>query len=312
MVINSLEEACKSLGAIHISQYDEKLFRERTEIERTTNNYDFKDSWKYVIQASRYFPYVIENQSNLLILGAKKDKSAIVIPNYFVRSYNDLSEMVQGIIDKTNLSIILKNVSLEEVESLRKVGFDMYSEKEFWDKSCKYDDQTFPQRIVNIEKLLDLKGGKYKNLRRVLRLFKKNNPNILVSRYIEKDHKKSISRLLKNRDLEIEAFSEAYQAILKMDLNGNDHCQILKTNDVIGFSLSDKISKSCVAFSTIIHDSSIPNLSSFIAYETAKIAQIQGYKYFNFQGSETKGLDQWKRKFNPQISLEKTHMILNP
>ena len=78
---------------------------------------------------------------------------------------------------------------------------------------------------------------------------------------------------------------------------------------VVGFTLLDRISEQCVAYNALIYDADVLQLSYRITLESARVAVESGYKFFNLQGSETVSLDQWKRKFNPAISIHKTHLV---
>ena len=51
----------------------------------------------------------------------------------------------------------------------------------------------------------------------------------------------------------------------------------------------------------------------YLAYEGMMyvINNYQKIKFFSIQGSENKGQNFFKKRFNPIISIEKTHLILS-
>ncbi|MDP2926312.1 MAG: hypothetical protein Q8N99_08090 [Nanoarchaeota archaeon] len=309
MVTKELEIICKELGATPLTPEDEELFREHTKKYRSSDNLDFKDSWAYILQASRNLPYKIQIGDELVILGAKSEGSTIVIPNYFVSNVNNLKRITKGIA-KSGLQAILKNVDPENTANLRELGFEDYKEGEKWDKTCRYDDQSFPQRVIEIESLMHLKGKDYSELKRELNRFRESYEDIIIRRYDSTKDFKKVKELIRIREQEISGFADAHKPFFSVNLSGSFLQWIFEIEGKIkGFTLCDEISPKCIAYNALVHDSNIPHLSSFIAFEIARQSQAQGYIYFNFQGSETERLDQWKRKFNPQVSINKIHLI---
>ncbi|MBI2632583.1 hypothetical protein HYW75_06260 [Candidatus Pacearchaeota archaeon] len=206
-----------------------------------------------------------------------------------------------------NVPVILKNVGLEEVAGLKNYGFSEYTSDEFWNEDCKYDDQTFPQRIFKIEDLLALKGHKYASLRRKLR----RCVDIETRLYSNEHDFKYVRQLLQKQDEHMAGEVYASQRLfLSLPQTENTTSLVFLYNTrIVGFSLLDRISSKCAGLNGLIYDSSIRELSAHIVFESVSSAFTSGYSYINLQGSEYPGLDFWKRMFNPEISIEKIHLI---
>ncbi|MCA9485395.1 MAG: hypothetical protein KC506_00960, partial [Nanoarchaeota archaeon] len=171
----TLERLCELNGFSRITQQDEETFRQKTQEQRPKRNKDFKDSWAYIVQASRNLPYKIETQGGLFFLGAKEDESAIVIPNYFATN-KEVGKTALEIQEITGLPVVLKNVNPIHVKDLEEEGFRGYLRGEEWSDESHYDDQTFPEQVVNIEELIRLRGNNYDCLRQELTSFSRKNP----------------------------------------------------------------------------------------------------------------------------------------
>jgi len=306
MIIQSLEQLYGPLGISPLSQDDESLFRSYVKEHRPIDNKDFKDSWLYILQASRNFPLKIVNEQGLFILSAKSDGTALVIPNYFCSKSEDIAEIASQLSMRTKLPVILKNIDPTDIEELTQLGFDQYQDHEVWDPNSPYDDQTFSQCIVDIKQLLSLKGKPYRNVRRELTYVKSAD----VEMYDPEKDKEFITSLGRKLDKRIPGFYESHQGFISLESYSNLIALVFRINgERVGFTLSDTISPRCIAFNAVFYDNNFRFISSLLAYETAKHALSRGYQFFNFQGSETQSLDRWKRKFNPAYEIKKTHLI---
>jgi len=286
-----------------------KKFRSYVEREEGSDSMDMKNSFAYTLQASRNLPFSIEREEGFLILGKKENEGTVVVPNYFM-SENELRRVVRQIRDYLWAPVILKNVSPVDVQRLKKIGFDTYQEGKEWSKESPYDDQTYPQQIISIPALIEHRGSEFSEVRKELN----HNTDVIAQTSLESyndlEHLERLEELCKKQEKEIPGFLEAHQPFLRhIRVKGIKQFVVKVDEKVEGLAVFDKISERCAAFNACVHNTKIPFLSTTIAYLAACEALREGYLYFNLQGSETEGLDKWKRKFNPVKTIEKTHLI---
>ncbi len=286
---------------------DEPLFRAFVSSFRGPDNLRFEDSWAYIVQATRVCPLKYFSDDVLVLLTLKQDHSALVIPNYFVRDLNVLCEVVDFLSVWVHLPIILKNVGLEDAPRLLDIGFENYSAAERWDSESKYDDQTFPQSVFEIEPTMSMRGRRFADLRRDAKRFVSINSRS-YERQIDFN---AVEKILRDKCTLLGSnFYAADSCFLKMDPNIDIHsCVYLFEGRIIGFSLTDRISCSCFALNAVIRDYGLPVLFTTITLEAAKDARSQGARYLNLQGAETEGLHLWAKKFCPSTFIHKTHLI---
>jgi len=293
-------------GITPLTIADEALFRSLVRSFRSPDNLNFEDSWAYIMQATRVCPAKFHSGDFFAALTVKQDHSAIVIPNYFSPFFKLVEEFAALLARTIQLPIILKNVGTEDVPALTAIGFEPYRKDERWDESSKYDDQTFPQTIIDLNSVVSAFGRKFEDLRRELRC-----PKLSCRDYNIYFDYGDVERLLLRKDVRMNGLAyDAEIRFLEMDSSLNTVALIFfLEGKPVGFSLSDRISEKCIAFNSIIRDYSIPGLFTRLAYATAKVAKERGYRFGNLQGAENEGLHRWKRKFRPCKEIQKTHLI---
>lgn len=283
---------------------DEKLFRRFVDRYRPSDNLHFEDSWAYTLQATRNWPRKLTDGDSLFLFSKKVD-GTLVIPNYFSPN-KKLIDLVKGL----RQNVILKNVDLRDVERLRERGFSVYSESEHWSAEFPYDDQTFPQQILDIDKLMSLKGKNYAVLRRDLHYSRRNTGNLTMRKYEPRIDKEKVVILAKLQEERNFGTLDAHRLFFDISTSSSLLSLVFEINgEIVGFTLIDRISNTCIAYNALIYDTKVPQLASRLTYESARVAYERGYTFFNLQGSETANLDRWKRKFNPAKAIHKTHLI---
>ncbi len=323
---------------------DESLFRKFVKKYRAEDNCDFKDSWAYILQATRNNPQKFARDDALFLLAQIDD--GFVIPNYFVSHENVLLDFVLNLKKR----VILKNVAVADIEKLCSLGFRKYKDNETWFSFNKplsgyyrqvykplsdyfeqlpFDDQSYPQRIVNISDLLLLKGSDYALLRKNLKAIAKENydgstlnmQNLSVRGYNPVIDKKAVLFLSEDSEIAPPGFTESIERYLDLSSSPDFHAfvfcyphkyRVQYQSDIIGYVAFDSISSVCCAYNAMVHFSdAYPYLSSLLTFETAKIAQHLGFEFMNLQGSQTVSLDRWKIKFGFFQSIEKTHLVFD-
>ncbi len=210
--------------------------------------------------------YRIIQQNNLLILGAKPDYSVIVIPNYFAL-HETLMYAVQRLHQRTNLPVVLKNVDPRDFWNLCDLGFRPYEKEERWCESARFDDQTFPQRIIDIEHLITARGSGYQKLRQRLNKFLFEfplghedcwwtNPYLLLR---EEEFKvgeadELVQQFMAEQSIRIPGFYEAHKIFLDVVKSKDIYrWKILHDKEIVGFFFCDAISDVCAANAAMIY-----------------------------------------------------------
>lgn len=314
--MEDLDARLQSIGLQPLTWGDEPLFRSFVKSHRPVDNDDIKDSWAYTLQATRNLPMKYFSEDILVLLTVKDDRSAIVIPNYFVPSEQQLADVVKILCSSTGLPVVLKNVddTPEAVNKLRAFGFSPYAPGERWDADSRYDDQTYPQAVLDLNKLAPPAGFSqplgpaYYQLRKRL----KHSSNLKITFYDQqKDYAQTESLLHAQAESRDNSVYAANHLFLVMPPSANAFSLTFSINgQALGFSLLDRISDTTAAWNSIIYDRRFsPNLSSRITFESAMFVKSRGFTKLNLQGSETAGLNQWKKTFVPCRQIPKTHLI---
>lgn len=289
-----------------LTSKDETLFRTYVSRYRSSDNLAFEDSWAYVLQATRKKPIKYYDGHSLLLIEDRGEH--LVIPNYFVNSLDCLLNILQGL----NKKVLLKNVNPEDEKRLLQIGLRHYLNEEFWSEEARYDDQTFPQVVLSLDELLRMKGKNYSCLRNSVNHAKKNISEIILLPYDPTNHKNQVLSLAMQQDNERQEIVDSIIPYLNLRSNAFMKSIIFVDDKrVIGFSLIDTISISCMAFNALVYDVKIPGLSTLITVEASRYAKSLGYAFGNNQGSETQGLYNWKKKFNPCVEIERIHLVFN-
>ena len=154
-----------------LTPQDKELFQKTIlKFRPLTNHYE--DSWGYIIQATRYggFKWYDKRTGSLILFGRKsKEDNILVVPN-FIAKISYLKDVLNKIMEQENISkVIIKNVNPLDKLLFLAQGFREYKDDESWDKYAPYDDQTFPQLVIDLNRLAVPKGRQYRNLRTALR-----------------------------------------------------------------------------------------------------------------------------------------------
>ncbi len=282
---------------------DEKTFRSFVGRFRPTSD-RFEDSWAYILQATRKWPKKYLNGENLVLL-SKKEDGTCVIPHYFCSD-----EVLVGLVRDLGQKAILKNVSPKDVERLKHLGFEEYGEGERWSHGCLYDNQTFPQQILNLDKLLSLRGKEYSRLRGELNGSRRKVKTIERRSYNPARDKDAVRDIILSQEERNPGTLDSHEMYLELERSSFLVPSVFTVGGkIIGYTLVDHISDTCAAFNALVYDTNISQLSSRLTFESARMLVDMGYRLFNLQGSETAGVDRWKRKFNPINSNYRKHLI---
>jgi hypothetical protein len=300
-----------------ITPKDKKLLIKTVQIFRP-NSIRYEDSWGYIIQATRNcgFKWYDPKTDSLIFFGKKSTTDeTLVVPNFFADP-DYLTKVINEIQKSLHVSkTILKNINPDELSQFTPYGFREYTKKERWDDEFKYDDQTYPQVILDLKRLVPAKGRNYHPLRKALN----KNPNVTMRKYKTIDKKAVLEIFALNDENNIDSIEKLkgmYYASHVMYPTANIDKYVFidnKTNQINGFTaMSDISPKSTSLVASIFRPESM-NIGVWAMYLTLVKKYLEGFQIASLGGSETENTFKFKlEKFNPVQLLYKTHLIYNP
>lgn len=293
---------------------DEKLLRE-TVLRVRPLSINYEDSWGYIIQATRYggFKWYDHHNKSLIFFGRKSENDPIlVVPSFFAEQkyLANIVTLVQKTIKAPRT--VLKNIKPEDVESFLPFGFRPYKKDESWCPEARFDDQTYPQLVIDLKNVEKKKGNRYKKLRTALN----KKPKITIRKYNETD-KNDVLEIFALKDgtsnNTVERSKGIYYASHIMYLASNlDKFVIIdnETKNIIGFTATSDISSINTTLVASLFKPGFKIASVWGIYQTLIIKYLQGFQKINLGGSETSGSYNFMRRtFQPVIKLKKTHLV---
>ncbi|MDB5260493.1 MAG: hypothetical protein JWN37_724 [Candidatus Nomurabacteria bacterium] len=273
---------------------------------------DFNYCNGYILQSTRsYFEYHCDEE-NIVIL-SKKD-GVYVITTYVA---NDFVTFIKKLLNNLEPDrLIIKNVSKTERLKFIEAGFRECAEHEKWDEVSKYDDNTFPELVVDCDNLVKLNGPDFQSLREDVARFNRDY-SISVEKFNPDDFNvikdlfdKWVNNMRERNGWPEDQLTESTK-VLFTDKFGiiNYIIRDSRNNKIIGWMNFSEISNICLGFNVLVNNFDYYNLYRIMMIEAAKIAQELGYKYLNLQGSEDEGQFSSKLRMKPEIQLEKVHLI---
>jgi len=278
---------------------------------------DFEYNTGYLMQATRNGTYIHtedetaviytkkaadEGSQFVIVAAAGKDRSGLIMS-----AARSLSMMCPE-------AVIIKNVGEDLEPDLKCAGCSEYGCGDMWDSYAKYDDNTYPQLIVDAEECAGLKGSKYTRLREEMNRCKRDYSIDVV----EYDDESAFDRLLdmwadrlaKSNGIDKAEIKRSHEMFRPVRDEFFQHCvRDADTGAVIGFLSFSEISKNCLGFNALINDFSYRNLYRLMMFEGIKIADRLGYHYVNLQGSEDEAQYKSKLRFKPGIVISKKHLV---
>jgi len=231
------------------------------------------------------------------------------------------------ILKELNQTIVVKSVLPDLGNQLEQYGFTTYRKGDSWDNFAIEDDQTYPEHIVSTQAIKTRYGKRFKRLRRCLSKAKKFDLS-WDSIYAETHaHKISVNGYSTSLITEwvngyirryptankenIRSFYDAW--INSMTLSDPKHivCVVHRNKeDFLGLSFFGLIEDDTAEAYVMLLSRHIPYIG-YVTLTKSLLALLDTYgiKKVNLGGSETKGLDFFKRTFVPEKSLDVKHRI---
>jgi hypothetical protein len=319
LLIQTNKRKKTSISISSIVDSDKELLQKTVKKFRP-QSINYEDSWGYIIQATRYdgFKWYDPYSGSLIFFGRKSNTDKTLVATTVFSEPEYLANVIQTIqnILKTEKTI-LKNINPEDVDSFTSYGFRTYLQEEGWSYDVPFDDQTFPQKIIDAKKLQEAKGDKYHNLRTNLH----KEHNLFYRRYEDSD-KDNVLKLFALKDGNTEINEQAKQGMYYISHAMYPTADVQKyvitdkiTNELLGFTATSEISKESksAALVAAIFKPNISVLSIWGMYQTIVQSYREGYSFVSLGGCETEGTHIFmNRMFRPIIQLPKTHLVYDP
>ena len=313
-----------------IAKADELVFNKY--FENNPSSLDYGNSWCYIVQSVFFGGYKYYDDKNLVSITTKTPGNfPIVITKYLGdNSIAKTAEIADKYVQAYNQPVIIKNLDKDEFDKFVAYGFRDYAEYDAWHKGFRYDDDTYPQLVVFLQDLIQLKGRKYKQLRYRVDRFKRENNHAVTNYLPQRDLQSSLqvlkswtywlfdrySKEIESNPLLLHSVSlhKKFLQNLPQGTNGKDYFTSLVyvNKNPAAFALAHKISNECVGVYSNFSKADITGLAEFLVYSVLSKAYEAGYKYANLGGSEFKSLHDFKMKFKPIKKLQKLHAVLYP
>jgi hypothetical protein len=292
-------------------------------LQETVNRFrphsrNYEDSWGYVIQATRYggLKWHDPQTGSLIFFGRKSEEDPrLVVPSFFAEP-----EYLTYAVDKLQNSLkspqtIVKNVNPEDVPAFLPFGFRPYREGEGWSAEARFDDQTFPQQIVDLQKFMEKRGNVYHQLRKAL-----NKEMYVNIRTYQETDKEDVLEIFALSDENLQYSKEKAKGMYYSSHAMYPTADIDKfvvsengTGKIVGFLATSDISSQTTALVASLFQPDRKRVSIWSIYQVLVTKYYEGYKLASLGGCETEANYNFKsEKFRPVEQLEKTHLMYDP
>lgn len=276
-----------------------------------TNMLTFYDSYMYspvyMLFTGRNGAWVYQNKgiTNFVLSHPNQDNSLVILPAFDVHNgklYSNISQNIAMNVDNSNTNISLGRFPMLEQNTIDTTKFILVSEDLL--------DWKYPTRILSTNDVYNLRGKNFQQIRQRLNQL---NKTILHSKDIQinKDKTELLNVVYEwannhNSDkYNYDDLTSPYRKLLELMSNKNLNLygkKILLNGQIKSFCIYEIVNETIANEFAISADKNIPGLSEYQIYEMCKTLHDKGIKYVNLGGSETEGLDRFKKKFAPVIS----------
>lgn len=279
------------------------------------NSIDFEFCNGYILQATRHGLGAREFQDGLVFYTKKRTGEWVVVSAVGTNRAGNIVETAKSLAVDSGEAVVIKNVDSSLESNLLPIC-RQYRVDEWWDELAKYDDNTFPELILDTAELVSLTGPTYQSLREEQNRFNKEygievreskNPD---SEKLEPLFKVWIDSMHLRNDWDKDELRASHEMFFN-PLEGLFHYEIFdsKADKLIGFLAFSEVSPLCLGYNVLISDFTYRNLYRVLMLKGAEIANHRGYKYLNIQGSEDADQYASKLRLKPEIRTYKEHLI---
>lgn len=288
-------------------------------------------SWAYITQAARGTGHGLGlkfyTQDCLITIGIHKGHFVIIRPLGNYKKY--LSNLLKELVNVSKTPVYIKKLTPPEEEKLKESGIYFLKARENYPWSAEWpeDDDTFPEIIIEIDKVLEyekIPNPKLKNLRSDIHRFLnlKINPKLVL--YQKEMYKEVFSYLRKffggdkNKDA---SFANAYKNMLiNLPYNRSNFFSYVYYigNEIVGYFFAERINgESAGLYASTGYpekkngEPKYPGLTPYLHIKMMEQLKQFEIKYLNLGGSEVESLHRFKLKFQP-IEKRKINLLIYP
>jgi len=301
----------------NVDEYQQILKKYRQLIkEYHSGAKDFEFCNGYIIQATRNGLGYTDFEDGLVLFTKRKDGNSFVIVSSVGRDRAERIHIVaEAMWHSTNEVVYVKNVRRELESKLLGLGLRHYRQEESWNTQARYDDNTFPEQVVDVKKLRELQGPKYQSLREELNRFGRkytikvklckkcslHKVRGLLAGWVENMHQRN--------GWDKKELHRSHEVLLARRKDFFRYRVNDEKNKPIGFLVFSEVSPQCLGYNALINDFNYQNLYRKLLFEGARIADEAGYHYLNLQGSEDEDQYLSKRRLKASLEIRKTHLV---
>jgi hypothetical protein len=226
------------------------------------------------------------------------------------RGLDKVADVLQSACRELGVRIVAKNIGSETAQSFcsSHQGFRFYEETEYWHKAAKFDDQTYPEVVIELGKGLPVAArGPVINVTRA--------GGCADARHLRRVFQDWISWFQSRHAVwERVQMKRYYDMFISPNrLARYDFSFLYWFQDrPCGYACGDWVADRQVDMWVCFCSFTPAELSRAIFLDFFEKCRNAGAQYVNLGGSEEEGLHEFKVKLAPHALLERTHVICEP
>lgn len=260
--------------------------------------------------------YAHDKSAFLFCLHPNLRDKVLVFPLLAKKNPDVVSTFINAVVPSSGMDVMLARVPPEEEATSRRVGQHL-----FRPQREEVLDWAWPVHTVSLAALAQRRGGAYSVIRQTMNKFADSD---LRERPINFQQDAGIvARLAQEWEKSRSDYFSSYQMpstyyarLLELGREGaNDlHGLLVTDNDrPVGFSIWENGMKGTAnLFASAVSGDNRTNLCTWLIVRSCEAARKAGMSRMCLGGSETAGMDRFKRKFVPSQSLSLSTMVLAP
>lgn len=298
----------------------------------------YADSWTYLTQASNGYAlglnatgYIARSAKNLCFVGLF---CRPLTGQLAVHLLNPLgakaSEMVTSICHKiravSDCAIFVKKADPEVVGELEASGRFSWNDDCDWHRSAPLEDDTFPELLLDVNKSLELfEAGRLSQARDKFARFlnRTRQCEVLWAPLVPKryeDARSVVKKFFAYKEEDHIDISQPcdYENMLIHPIRARKSGAFVRQlccidGKACALLVMERIAQSNTIglYCNLALYQEHKYLSEYVVHQALRVAQDGGYKYINVGGSESEGLHQFKRKFQPVDEVSRKWLVFN-
>jgi len=278
----------------------------------------FSYNWPYIIQATRGSGFYYHKNKAIVYFYLRENPNSLrrytlVVVNHLGQDSEAAVCEISEAAKKLNITSIIKNVDKDKVLLWEKFGYKETVEP--WSQYSFRDDNTCPEFVYNITNIMNLEFSR--RTRSIIKKISKENKYNLIH-YNDSFKDGGLKLLEKNSEyLEAKGVDFKKEVILAHNFVFDENIKnkavfsVLEDRKLIAISYLTHVGDN-LFFNAIINENK-PNLMRFLLWKVVAqycsgLEEKKRPLYLALQGSENNGQNQWKFFFNPERTIQRTHV----